>query len=115
MNWTELLSAEIRPTYRTTEKLVASVDNGALEWKPATGTNWMTTGSASQAPHRILRRCFPGLHYRGSAPAPWDPTEMLLGHRLLQMVDHLKQHKAQLFYYLKPQGKPVNTAELWGM
>ncbi len=49
------------------------------------------------------------------APAPWDPTEMLLGHRLLQIVDHLKQHKGQLFYYLKLQGKPVNTRNLWGM
>jgi len=49
------------------------------------------------------------------APAPWDPSEMLLGHRLLQMVDHLKQHKGQLFYYLKLQGKPVNTRNLWGM
>lgn len=49
------------------------------------------------------------------APAPWDPTPMLLGHRLLQMVDHLKQHKGQLFYYLKLQGKPVHTGHLWGM
>jgi uncharacterized damage-inducible protein DinB len=48
------------------------------------------------------------------APAPWDPTEMVLGHRLLQMVDHLKQHKGQLFYYLKLQGKPVSTGDLWG-
>lgn len=50
-----------------------------------------------------------------TAPAPWDPSEMLLGHRLLQMVGHLKQHKGQLFYYLKLQGKPVNTRNLWGM
>jgi uncharacterized damage-inducible protein DinB len=49
------------------------------------------------------------------APAPWDPTEMVLGRRLLQMVDHLKQHKGQLFYYLKLQGKPVGTGDLWGM
>jgi uncharacterized damage-inducible protein DinB len=49
------------------------------------------------------------------APAPWDPTEMLLGQRLLQMVTHLAQHKSQLFYYLKLQGKPVNTGHLWGM
>ena len=47
--------------------------------------------------------------------APWDPTEMILGHRLLQMVEHLKSHKGQLFYYLKLQGKPVNTGHLWGM
>jgi hypothetical protein len=49
------------------------------------------------------------------APAPWDPTEIVLGHRLLQMIDHLKQHKGQLFYYLKLQGKPVNTGNLWGV
>ena len=47
--------------------------------------------------------------------APWDPTEMILGSRLLQMVAHLSQHKSQLFYYLKLQGKPVNTGHLWGM
>ena len=47
--------------------------------------------------------------------APWDPSEMILGQRLLQMVNHLNQHKGQLFYYLKLQGKPVNTAHLWGM
>lgn len=49
------------------------------------------------------------------ATAPWDPTEMTLGHRLLQMATHLAQHKTQLFYYLKLQGKPVDTSNLWGM
>jgi hypothetical protein len=49
------------------------------------------------------------------APAPWDPTPMILGHRLLQMVEHLKAHKGQLFYYLKLQGIPVDTRDYWGM
>jgi uncharacterized damage-inducible protein DinB len=49
------------------------------------------------------------------APAPWDPRPMILGHRLLSMVLHITQHKGQLFYYLKLQGKPVNTGDLWGM
>ena len=49
------------------------------------------------------------------ASAPWDPMELLLGQRLLQMTAHLSSHKAQLFYYLKLQGKPVNTGHLWGM
>ncbi|NTU53179.1 MAG: DinB family protein [Chlorobiaceae bacterium] len=48
------------------------------------------------------------------APAPWDPNTVNLGLRLLQMIDHLNQHKAQLFYYLKLQGKPVNTFDLYG-
>ena len=47
--------------------------------------------------------------------APWDPTQRPLGQHLLQMVGHLNQHKAQLFYYLKLQGKPVNTFTLWGI
>jgi len=49
------------------------------------------------------------------APAPWDPRPMILGHRLLSMVLHVMQHKGQLYYYLKLQGKPVNTSDLWGM
>jgi uncharacterized damage-inducible protein DinB len=47
--------------------------------------------------------------------APWAPgIELALGRHLFQMVQHLDRHKAQLFYYLKLQGKPVNTADLWG-
>ena len=46
-------------------------------------------------------------------PAPWDPAPVNLGKRILEMVDHFNQHKAQLFYYLKLQGKPVNTMHLY--
>ncbi len=47
--------------------------------------------------------------------APWAPgAEFSLGYFLLQMVRHLDQHKGQLFYYLKLQGQPVNTVDLWG-
>ena len=46
--------------------------------------------------------------------APWDPTPSILGRQLLHMVGHLGTHKAQLFYYLKLQGKPVNTMNLYG-
>ena len=48
--------------------------------------------------------------------APWAPdVELPLGVHFLRMVQHLAQHKGQLYYYLKLQGKPVNTAHLWGM
>jgi hypothetical protein len=170
MNWTELLKAEMQSTYTTTEKLVGLVDDSELQWKPSTGTNWMTTGQllrhlgeACGAPFRAFitgdwglpegadisaltelppaeklptigsvaearqllqqdrQLAFEMLATRGEealahdkAPAPWDATEMVLGHRLLQMVEHLKQHKGQLFYYLKLQGKPVHTGDLWG-
>lgn len=47
--------------------------------------------------------------------APWAPAEeFVLGRHLLHMVQHLDRHKGQLFYYLKLQGKPVNTVDLWG-
>jgi len=45
--------------------------------------------------------------------APWDPRELPLGQRLLQRITHLDTHKAQLSYYLKLQGLPVNTSHLW--
>lgn len=48
--------------------------------------------------------------------APWDPeNELILGQHFLHMVNHLAIHKAQLFYYLKLMGKPVDTMTLWGM
>ena len=50
-----------------------------------------------------------------TVPAPWNPEPRLLGLQLLHMVQHLQQHKGQLFYYLKLQGKPVHTGNLWGM
>jgi uncharacterized damage-inducible protein DinB len=47
--------------------------------------------------------------------APWAPDKpLLLGRHLLQMIQHLDRHKSQLFYYLKLQGKPVSTPDLWG-
>lgn len=48
--------------------------------------------------------------------APWAPDQPSpLGQQLLGMVNHLTMHKAQLFYYLKLQGKPVNTYHMFGM
>lgn len=47
--------------------------------------------------------------------APWAlGAPKPLGWHLLQMVQHLERHKSQLFYYLKLQGKTVNTTDLWG-
>ncbi len=172
MTWKNLLQAEIEDTYCRTLGLLELVDDGALNWKPASGENWMNTG---QLLHHLTNAC--GFCFKGfvtgdcgmpadfdpstashedmlppaerlpavasvaearklveedkalalatlanaseadletrPAPAPWDPSQVLLGQRLLQMVEHLKQHKGQLFYYLKLQGQPVNTMHLW--
>jgi uncharacterized damage-inducible protein DinB len=174
MNWTELLKSEIESTYATTGKLLDRVDPGSLDWKPDSGSNWMTV---SQLVKHITNAC--GAPFKGFVTgdwglpegvkmedlsaedmlppaekmpaidsmeeakkllaedkalalqmlrqagekdlankrmaAPWAPgVEFGLGRHLLQMVQHLERHKAQLFYYLKLQGKPVNTVDLWG-
>lgn len=174
MNGIELLKSEIEFAYGVTNKLMDLVDDDQLDWKPSTGSNWMTTsqllrhlteacgaamrgfvtgdwgmpegfdpsqippeemlppaeklprvGSVAEAKKLLaedkqvaldmLTKCSEDELANKIATAPWDPTEIVLGHRLLQMVAHLNQHKAQLFYYLKLQGKPVNTSHLWGM
>jgi uncharacterized damage-inducible protein DinB len=174
MNWKELIEAGIDENYKVTYGLLGLVEDDTLDWKPETGSNWMTTGQllkhittacgfcikgfvtgdwgmpegmdpsdmspddmlppaeklptvSSVAEARklleedektgrdFLSRCTEDDLANKIAPAPWDPSEMKLGHRLLQMVIHLQQHKGQLFYYLKLQGKDVNTQHLWGM
>lgn len=45
--------------------------------------------------------------------APWGGPELSLFQHCYGMIWHLAQHKGQLFYYLKLQGKPVNTMHLW--
>lgn len=174
MNWTDMIENGIEYTYRVTETLMDKVDGDRLDWKPAMGTNWMTTGqllmhcsNACGAPMKgfvtgdwgfpegfdpsqmppeamlppaeqlptvssvaeakkllaedkqlaleMLARCSEDDLENKPAPAPWDPCVMCLGQRLLQMIHHLSSHKSQLFYYLKLQGKPVNTHDLWGV
>ncbi|MFC1572115.1 DinB family protein [Candidatus Eisenbacteria bacterium] len=45
---------------------------------------------------------------------PWGSSGTI-GKHLLDMIYHLNNHKSQLFYYLKLQGKPVNTHHMYGM
>ncbi len=173
MSWTELITREVESNYASTAGLVDMVEDSDLDWKPATGDNWMTTGQVLKHTADACGKCFRGfvtgdwglpedfdpndmspenmlppaeklptvssvteakklleedkqisfamLKESGEealankkAPAPWDNEDMILGHRLLRMVQHLQQHKGQLFYYLKLMGKPVNTNHLWG-
>jgi uncharacterized damage-inducible protein DinB len=174
VNWTELLKHEIETTYATTEKLMEKVDPESLDWKPESGSNWMTVGQLLKhisegcgsafngfitgdwglpegtkledlPPEEILPPAekLPKIESVEEArkllstdkalalqmidqagendlaskevSAPWEAgSSSILGWHLLQMVKHLDKHKSQLFYYLKLQGKPVNTMDLWG-
>jgi uncharacterized damage-inducible protein DinB len=174
MSWKELIKRELEDAYKVSGGLFDLVDASDLSWKPASGSNWMTTAQLlkhitdsctgsfkgivtgdwgmpdgvdiSQLPPEEMlppaeklpavgsvaeAKALLAADRRGAlaileslseerlatakAPVPWDPSEMILGHRMLQMVEHLKQHKGQLFYYLKLQGKPVHTGHLYGM
>ncbi len=44
MNWTEFLNSEAERAYTTTARLLDKVDPDTLDWKPASGRNWMTVG-----------------------------------------------------------------------
>lgn len=174
MKWTELLHSEIEGVYKATNGLLDLVEDDKLDWKPATGDNWMTTGqlirhiasacggvskgfvtgdwgmpegtdmeglsmeemlppasamlpydSVAEAREHLSKDKELALQMiaeageerleNEAAPAPWDPRPISLGQRILGMVYHLDLHKTQLFYYLKLQGKPVNTMSLFGM
>jgi len=44
MSWTTLLKEQAEAAYHATEGLLDLVDEGSLDWKPQTGTNWLTVG-----------------------------------------------------------------------
>ncbi|MFA6235538.1 MAG: DinB family protein [Bacteroidota bacterium] len=170
----QLIHGAIEYNYGVAEGLMNQVNPSTLEWKPETGSNWMSTAQllkhiscacgssikgfvtgdwgmpegvdvSDMAPEDMLPPAekLPAVESVEMAKkllaedkalaldllnsvteeqlatqictAPWDPMEFPLGIRMLQMVDHLKQHKGQLFYYLKLQGQPVHTGHLWGM
>ncbi|MCB2155584.1 DinB family protein [bacterium] len=173
MNWTELLTSEVNDGFGGTKALMAKVEGLSLDWKPATGNNWMTmgqlllhlatacgepakcfvtndwsmpdgadmsemsmeemmppaekfpaVGSVAEALEKLAadkEMALKAINDAGEeklnsqpAPAPWDPRPLPLGMRVMQMIQHQQSHKSQLFYYLKLQGVPVNTGDLWG-
>jgi hypothetical protein len=174
MTLTDLLKQEAGAMYAATENLIKMVDADKLDWKPSTGTNWMTTGqliqhctnacgsgvkgfvtgdwglpegakpedispeemlppaeklpwaeSVSAALKALAEDKTVALNYIVEAgeenllskksTAPWGGPELTLFQHINSMIVHLGQHKGQLFYYLKLQGKDVNTMDLWGM
>ncbi len=172
MTLNDILREDAEGVYRATEALMRLVDEDQLDWKPSTGSNWMTVG-------QLLRHCSDacGMVVKGfvtgewgmlegadpedippdemmpsaermptvenvdealrllaedralamqifsdvsedrlaseRSSAPWGGPERSLFQHCNDMIWHLAQHKGQLFYYLKLQGKPVNTMHLW--
>jgi hypothetical protein len=168
MKLSEILKQDAEGVYRAAEGLFKQVDD--LNWKPATGKNWMNAGQLLLHSTTACGACIKGfmtgdwgfpadadqasaasamptadkmpavksvdealkllaadkavcmnllsevseerLMNERSAP-PWGGPERTLYQHCHEMIAHLQQHKGQLFYYLKLQGKDVNTMTLW--
>ena len=70
MNWTELLKSEVESSYKAAGKLMDKVGADTLEWKPATGENWMTVG---QLLKHISDAC--GTPAKGFVTGDWGMPE----------------------------------------
>ena len=44
MQWKDILTQQAEEAFRATTGLVARIDPAALDWRPETGANWMSTG-----------------------------------------------------------------------
>lgn len=83
MKWRDVLTAEIDDAYRATESLIDRVDDSALDWKPESGPNWMTTGQLLRHIPDSCGMCFKGFVTgdwgmpEGMDPANMKPEEML--------------------------------------
>ena len=174
MKWTEFLTDEAERTYAVTARLLDIVEPDRLNWKPESGSNWMTTGqllkhlsnacgepckglvtgewglppgttledltpeemilSAEKLPAvnsvtearelliedefltlRMIREAGESALEHRQFNFPWESGKInSLGMHIFRMVQHLDRHKSQLFYYLKLQGVPMSTTDLWG-
>jgi hypothetical protein len=102
MKWTELLKSEIETSYATTAKLLDKVDPDNLDWKPASGHNWMAMG---QLLMHISNGC--GAGCKGFVTGDWGlpegmkiedvpPEEMMPPAEKLPTIDSLEQAKKLL-------------------
>ncbi|MCK6439900.1 MAG: DinB family protein [Planctomycetes bacterium] len=68
MTWSDLLKAEIESTYNATRGLFQLCEGNKLDWKPATGKNWMTLG-------QVLMHCTNacGFCCKGFVTGDWGP------------------------------------------
>ena len=70
LTWTDLLTRAIEETYPVADNLMSMVADDELDWKPATGQNWMTTG---QLLMHITNAC--GLCCQGFVTGDWGMPE----------------------------------------
>ncbi len=70
MQWTELLTIMMKESFTVADGLMKLVNDDELDWKPATGKNWMTTGQLLQ---HMTGSC--GFCCRGFDTGDWGMPE----------------------------------------
>ncbi|RKZ19579.1 DinB family protein [bacterium] len=95
MKWTELLTTAVNENYKVTDALMVMVDDDSLDWKPATGTNWMTTG---QLLMHLTGSC--GACFKGFVTGDWGMPEGM------EMGDGPDDHESML-----PPAEALPTVE----
>ncbi len=118
MNLTDVLKQEAEHMYVVTEKLFQLVDAGKLDWKPSTGSNWMTVGQLVQ---HCTNAC--GDTIKGFVTGDWGlpegmsfedlpPDQLLQPAENLPTVDNIEQalellakDKQAAFHYLEEAGE----------
>jgi hypothetical protein len=48
-------------------------------------------------------------------PVPWMPFPVTYETYMMQAMEHMSNHRMQLFIWLKLSGLPLNTGHLYGM
>ena len=77
MEWRKLLLEEIEYEYSVADKVMALVDDDKLDWKPATGDNWMTAGQLIQHVATSTGPAFKGFVTGDwGFPEDFDPSKM---------------------------------------
>ncbi len=66
MQWTELLPTMMKESFNAADGLMKLVNDDELDWKPATGNNWMSVG---QVLHHMTNSC--GFCCRGFDTGEW--------------------------------------------
>ena len=73
MKWSELLKAQADDTYGAAEGLLRHLSDDELDWKPETGSNWLTVG---QLVLHLTNAC--GASCRGFVTGDWGmPAEAM--------------------------------------
>jgi uncharacterized damage-inducible protein DinB len=72
MIWTDLIRCGIEDAYKVSDNLLSLVKDDDLDWKPATGSNWMTVG---QLLKHMTEAC--GLCCKGFVTGDWGLPEGL--------------------------------------